>query len=50
MICFLQNSQEEMKMGLRGGGAGDVCCGVYVLPPLFPFLYAIMIVKLIVIL
>ncbi|BCS01813.1 uncharacterized protein AKAW2_60077S [Aspergillus luchuensis] len=22
------NTQEEMKMGLRGGGAGDVCCGV----------------------
>ncbi|PWY90300.1 hypothetical protein BO94DRAFT_533807 [Aspergillus sclerotioniger CBS 115572] len=22
------NYQEEMKMNLRGGGAGDVCCGV----------------------
>ncbi|RAL04811.1 uncharacterized protein BO80DRAFT_422053 [Aspergillus ibericus CBS 121593] len=22
------NTQEEMKMNLRGGGAGDVCCGV----------------------
>ncbi|GFF33095.1 hypothetical protein IFM46972_03772 [Aspergillus udagawae] len=23
------NNQEAMKMQLRGGGAGDVCCGVY---------------------
>ncbi|PYH98469.1 hypothetical protein BO71DRAFT_316372, partial [Aspergillus ellipticus CBS 707.79] len=24
------NTDEAMKMNLRGGGAGDVCCGVYV--------------------
>ncbi|PYH66743.1 uncharacterized protein BO88DRAFT_85913 [Aspergillus vadensis CBS 113365] len=35
------NTQEEMKMGLRGGGAGDVCCGVYVYPflPFFPLFH-----------
>lgn len=29
LMSFPQNSHENM-MKLRGGGAGDVCCGVYV--------------------
>ncbi|RHZ53089.1 hypothetical protein CDV55_102149 [Aspergillus turcosus] len=29
ILILSKNNQESMKMQLRGGGAGDVCCGVY---------------------
>lgn len=38
-----------MKMGLRGGGAGDVCCGVYVHSSLPSFLQPIITAMLILI-
>ncbi|KAF7521000.1 hypothetical protein PCG10_008570 [Penicillium crustosum] len=31
MVTEKPNSQENM-MKLRGGGAGDICCGLYVKP------------------